>query len=59
VMWHDGKGNGNPACIDFSHPHEFLIIPPETSEIPARKATGKVCAIREAYRLAMCGEAPT
>jgi hypothetical protein len=55
-LWHDRKGNGNPAYIDFDHAHEFLIVPPESSEITARKVTGKVCAIREAYRLAMSGE---
>jgi hypothetical protein len=56
-MWHNpDTGKRNAAFIDFAHAHEWLIVPPEDSPIRARKAGGKICAIREAYRLAMLGE---
>ena len=51
------NGSGNRAFIDFHHSYEWLIVPPEDSPIRARKVSGKVCAIRETYRLAMFGEA--
>lgn len=57
-FWAEGEftrnsrtGKGNPACVDFSHPHEWLVIPPD-EEMKAFKVVGRVCAIREAWALA-------
>jgi hypothetical protein len=51
--WDSG---GNKAFIDFGHPNEWLIVPPEDSPIRARKVAGKLCAIRAVYRLSMLRE---
>ena len=57
-LMHWGEGRGNASFIDFDHPHEWLIVPPEDSPIRARKVGRKICAIRAAYRLATLGEDP-
>jgi len=52
-MWHDPRtGEGNPAYIDFAHPREWVVIPPEGHALAARKIVGRVCAIRWAYEQA-------
>lgn len=58
VMWHDPKtGAGNPACIDFSHPREWLVVPPEASGLRAQKVEGRICAIKLAWPLSNEGNA--
>ncbi len=51
-LWHDKNGNGNPAHIDFAHVREWLVIPPESTGLRARKFTGRRPAIQWAYSLA-------
>jgi len=35
------EGAGNPAFIDFEHPREWLVIPPDGVDIPATKIEGE------------------
>jgi hypothetical protein len=51
-LWHDGKGNGNPPSIDFRHPREWLVIPPDGVDVPATKISGRICAVRWGYERA-------
>lgn len=55
-LWRDHRGNGNPAFIDFKHPHEWLVIPPDSAGVPAQKFTGRSRAIGWAYRQAVFGK---
>lgn len=52
-LLHDASGNGNPAFIDFNHPREWLVIPPESVDLPAQKFTGRRLAIAWAWSRAM------
>lgn len=56
-LMHDGKGNGNAPFIDFEFPHEWLVIPPDDADMPARKIKGRICALRWAYEQATAGRA--
>lgn len=53
ALWHDEKGGGNPACIDFSHPREWLVIPPDEYSGPAQKFSGRRPAIQWAWARAV------
>jgi hypothetical protein len=56
-FWHDPKnGTGDPAFLDFKHPQEWPIVPPEDTGLRARKVGDRMCAIRAAQRLSMFGE---
>lgn len=57
-MWHDDKGNGNPAIVDFAHPREWLVIPPDDMDLRAQKVNGRICAIRWAWKQAKGEEQP-
>ena len=52
-FWHDDKGNWNAAFADFSHPREFLIIPPADIDGVAIKVEGPVVAVRRAVAWAI------
>ena len=57
-LFHDGKGNGNPAYVDFERPREWLVVPPETVPLRARKFNNRRHAIAWAWGEAM-GDAET
>lgn len=54
-LWHTDNGNGNPAMIDFRHPHEWLVIAPDNFDIPAQKIRGRTRAIQWAHERATAG----
>jgi hypothetical protein len=58
-MWRNREGtDGNSAYIDFKHPREWLVIPPDDTGMPAQKIEGGSAAIRWAEKQATSGRTP-
>jgi hypothetical protein len=52
-LWHDPRtGTGNAPTIDFSWPHDWLVIPPDDMDLRAHSLRGRNVAIRWAWERA-------